>query len=76
VIDYERFGTYSPRPLTKRFGSWANIPAAMMDFVQRDGIEDEWKDVLELVREREGSLPGAETRPVYKAYVGFETEAI
>jgi HNH endonuclease len=49
ILQYEAGSRYSIGPLKKRFGAWANVPLAMAQYAQKNGLEDEWKDVLEIV---------------------------
>jgi hypothetical protein len=49
VIDYERHSKYSVRPLSDRFGNWREVPAGMLQCARQEGLEEEWKDVLDIV---------------------------
>ncbi len=49
VIDYERSSKYSIRPLSDRFGSWRDVPAGMLKCARQEGLEGEWKDVLDII---------------------------
>jgi hypothetical protein len=49
MTEYALHGEYSTVPLTKRFGGWLHVPAGMMAYAREERIEEEWKDVLELV---------------------------
>ncbi len=50
VAEYERHGKYSVQPLFTRFGSWRQTPAGMMLYAQEHGLEDEWRDVVDMVK--------------------------
>jgi hypothetical protein len=50
VIEYQVHSEYSPRPLATRFGSWVNVPLGMLSYAEKEGLTDEWTDVLELVK--------------------------
>ncbi len=50
VRDYAAYGTHTRKPLMKRFRVWANLPVRMLDFAERTGKTEEWRDTLELVR--------------------------
>jgi hypothetical protein len=49
LADYELHSKYSPRPLVRRFGFWVNVPAGMLEYAKKEGLEREWEDVLEMV---------------------------
>ena len=47
--EYGLDGEYSTVPLTKRFGGWRHVPGGMRTYAREQGVEEEWKDVLEIV---------------------------
>ncbi len=49
ILDYEEHSRYSVRPLITRFGSWTRVPLGLQQYAQREGIQDEWKDVLNVI---------------------------
>lgn len=49
VIDYDRLSKYSVRPLSNRFGNWRDIPEGMVKYAREEGLEEEWKDVLDII---------------------------
>jgi len=49
MTEYALNGEYSNVPLTKRFGGWRHVPAGMRDYARQQGMEEEWKDVVEIV---------------------------
>jgi Homing endonuclease associated repeat len=49
LIDYERTSRYSIRPLNDRFGGWRNVAAGMLKVAREEGLEEEWRDVLDIV---------------------------
>jgi hypothetical protein len=49
MTEYALNGEYSNVPLTKRFGGWRHVPAGMRRYAREVGVEEEWKDVLEIV---------------------------
>lgn len=71
VSDYQLLGKYSPSPLTNRFRSWLCVPHGMKQFAERQGLAEEWKDVLEIISKAHpqdedggnisGSISGCET---------------
>ena len=49
LVDYERASRYSIRPLNDRFSGWRDVPAGMLVVAREEGLEEEWKDVLDIV---------------------------
>jgi Homing endonuclease associated repeat len=48
MTDYVTHGGYSQQPMRRRFGSWINLPAALVDFARKEGLQEEWNDVLDI----------------------------
>jgi hypothetical protein len=53
VFEYEQNSRYTEKPLTSRFGTWAQVPAALKMYAGQQGLAGEWRDVMELVEEQE-----------------------
>jgi len=49
MAEYTAHGRYSRQPLHRRFGSWLNLPGEMLEYARKEGLGEEWKDVLEIV---------------------------
>ena len=49
MSDYELEGRYSIRPLVRRFQTWSQVPAGLQEYARQEGMEAEWKDVLEII---------------------------
>jgi hypothetical protein len=49
LVDYERASKYSVRPLNDRFGGWREVPEGMLKFAREAKLEEECKDVLDIV---------------------------
>lgn len=49
--DFDTFGRITIRPYQRRFGRWSNVPAAMEAYAKKKGLESEWADVMEMIRE-------------------------
>ncbi|MGB8131161.1 MAG: hypothetical protein WCG81_15330 [Candidatus Angelobacter sp.] len=47
--EYDKRSKNSVRPLIRRAGSWTRVPLLMMEFAKRDGLDGEFKDVLDIV---------------------------
>jgi HNH endonuclease len=56
--DYEARGKYSIQPLLRRFGIWADVPAGLLKYIQKQGLENEWRDVTELIARGRSSVRG------------------
>ena len=48
IVEYRANGRYSESPLLRRFGSWGRVAYGMLEYGRKEGLEDEWKDVLEI----------------------------
>jgi hypothetical protein len=51
VTEYEQNSQYSQTPLVKRFGTWGQVPHGLKQYIEEQGSEEEWKDVLEKIKE-------------------------
>lgn len=51
LAQFESRAEYSTRPLLDRYRSWKNIPMGMMELAKKEGLEGEWKDVLDIIGE-------------------------
>ena len=49
MAEYELQGKYSPRPLMRRFRAGATCLRACWSMSKKEGLENEWEDVLEIV---------------------------
>jgi hypothetical protein len=50
ITEYERQGKYSVSAMTRRFGGgWKQVPQRTCEFAIKEGLKDEWEDVLRLV---------------------------
>jgi hypothetical protein len=49
MAEYELEGSYSVRPLTRRYNGWTHVPAGMLEFARKEKLEGEWSDVLDVV---------------------------
>jgi len=53
MADYELEGRYSVRPLLRRFKTWTQMPAGLLQYARQAGLEEDWKDVLEIIENRQ-----------------------
>jgi Homing endonuclease associated repeat len=49
VSEYEQTSQYSQNPLVKRFGTWGQVPHGLKQYIEEQGTEEEWKDILEKI---------------------------
>lgn len=50
LIEYESGAKFSSGPLVRRFGGWMQVAGGLMRYATEQGLEEEWKDELEIVR--------------------------
>jgi hypothetical protein len=50
IFEYEKESAYSSKPLVNRFKGWRQVPAMMLAYAERQSLEGEWADVLEVIR--------------------------
>ncbi|HEX5433711.1 MAG TPA: hypothetical protein VFY05_05705 [Candidatus Angelobacter sp.] len=67
MAEYELYSKSSYQPLTRRFKSWLNVPRAMAQYAVNEGLEQEYADVLEIVKAKKAKPAHAETRATTKA---------
>ena len=62
MAEYEMHGSYSVRPLIRRYGGWVHVPAGLQDFAREERLEGEWSDVLDVIaRHKEEEADGRRT---------------
>jgi hypothetical protein len=62
MAEYEMYGSYSVRPLIRRYGGWVHVPAGLMEFAREERLEGEWGDVLDVIaRHKEEEADGRRT---------------
>jgi hypothetical protein len=62
MAEYEMHGSYSVRPLIRRYGGWVHVPAGLAEFAREDRLEGEWGDVLDVIaRHKEEEADGRRT---------------
>ena len=49
MMDYDTHGKYSCGPLMRRYGGWRHVPVGLLKHAQDHKLENEWKDVMELL---------------------------
>jgi hypothetical protein len=58
--EFAQMGKHSDTPLKSRFGSWGRVPRYLRRYIEEQGRTEEWKDVLDLIREYEQGQDGME----------------
>lgn len=49
VSEYEQTSQYSQNPLVKRFGTWGQVPHGLKQYIEEQGPQEEWRDILEKI---------------------------
>ena len=50
IYEYSRESQHSPKPLVSRFKGWRGVPAGMLKYMEKQGIKNQWRDVVEAIR--------------------------
>ena len=58
--EFAHLGQHSDTPLKTRFGSWGRVPRYLRRYIEEQGRTEEWKDVLEIIRQYEAGQDGME----------------
>lgn len=58
---YHLHGKYSVRPLINRFGAWSKVAAAMHAYTLREGLQDQYRDVMDIIARHHEDVMMAET---------------
>lgn len=53
IAEFEKLTKRRVNPYQTRFRYWSRVPEAMQDYVKANGLEQEWPDILEVIRERQ-----------------------
>lgn len=56
MAEYEARAKFSIQPLLRRYGFWSAVPGEMAEFARKNGLAEEWKDVLEMIEKRKRIL--------------------
>jgi hypothetical protein len=56
MAEYEARAKFSIQPLLRRYGFWSAVPGEMAEFARKNGLAEEWKDVLEMIERRKRIL--------------------
>jgi hypothetical protein len=61
--EFAHLGKHSDTPLKTRFGSWGQVPRYLRRYMEEQRLTEEWKDVMDLIREYELGQDGLEMAP-------------
>ena len=50
IAEYQLRSQHSCGPLRNRFGSWQHVPGGLLQYAEKNGLEEQWADVLEITR--------------------------
>ena len=50
VRDYERYSSFSKRPLLTRFRAWSEVPGGILAFLEKTSTAGEWDDVVNVIK--------------------------
>jgi hypothetical protein len=76
VFEYEQHSNYSEKPLSSRFGTWGQVPEALKLFAEKNGLVNEWRDVMELIQGQGGGRGGDATLSAMVAAANGANRAI
>lgn len=57
IWEYQTHSKYSYRPLLRHYKAWPHVPAGMLEYAREVHMDEEWKDVLDIV-EKHLERPG------------------
>ncbi len=49
IWEYKEHGRFSERPFIRQFGVWTRLPAVFQSFVEKNRLQPDWPDVLEII---------------------------
>jgi hypothetical protein len=64
--EYTLYSRFSMQPLLRRFGRWNNAPRGLREFAEQQGLEQEYGDVLEMIRQHEQQIADESRRAALK----------
>lgn len=71
VSEYDRFGKHCAKPFQTRFGGWPQVPTALQVFAEKNGLAEDWQDVMEVIRAHQERTMGmaltSETRQAWSS---------
>jgi hypothetical protein len=53
IAEFNESSKYTTGPFQRRFLNWRRVPAALQEFARKSGMDGEWQDVMELIRQSE-----------------------
>jgi hypothetical protein len=61
IAEFNETSKYTTGPFQRRFLNWRRVPGGLQDFARKSGMDGEWQDVMELIRQSEDSGQAATT---------------
>ncbi len=49
ILEYETHTKHSSQVVVRRFGGWRNLPLRILEYMRAERLEEEWKDVFEVI---------------------------
>src|SRR5262249_39969540 len=49
IAVYNKHSRYSCVPLIRHYGGWSQVPAGLLAYAGKAGLQEQWKDVLDIV---------------------------
>ena len=53
--EQELHGRFSIRPFLRMYRRWNDVPAGMLEYARKEGLEEQWGDVLEIIARGRGA---------------------
>jgi hypothetical protein len=57
--EYQIVGRFTSKPFHTRYGSWGKMPATFRGFVESQSMQEQWRDVLEMIEAGPAQEPRA-----------------
>jgi hypothetical protein len=74
IAEFNETSKYTTGPFQRRFLNWRRVPGGLQDFARKSGMDGEWQDVMELIRQSEDS--GQAATPGERLVVGMKPAVI
>ena len=49
VGEYNMRGAFSVRPFLRHYKRWCHVPAGLLDYCRKEGLESQWRDVVDAI---------------------------
>jgi len=58
IKEFEETSRFTVGPYQRRFRHWSRVPLGMADYARKHAVENDWQDVMALIRDREDRAGG------------------